>query len=171
MRSGTLPWTDHSRQGSQSSLLGSSTSSSPSLPAKTTFLELPSTSRTQVDKEALDAVKEAVEVAPAVWDMMDEIFSDVPETNIDVRESLERAKLVTKRLTDNIRAVQQGDSSADRKTLREDAHVFLKVMLLLRALSFLGFLVLTGLILLDRGPVIEHHQELWWRSRCVVDFA
>ncbi|KII89252.1 hypothetical protein PLICRDRAFT_110138 [Plicaturopsis crispa FD-325 SS-3] len=122
-----LPWSQHSRQDSQASLAGSSASSSPSLP-RPPLLELPPNSKTLVDKEALDAMKLAVEAAPAVWAMMDDILSDTPDMNGDVQESLERAKTVTERLADNIRAVQQGDPAADRKTLREDAHVFVKTV-------------------------------------------
>lgn len=124
---GEGPHPDHSRQGSQTSLQASSSPSSPSAPAKTTFLELPSNSKTQVDKEALHAVQKAVEVAPVVWDMVDEILGDVLDSKVDVRESLERARTVTKRLSELIRAMQEGDPSADRTILREDAHVFLKV--------------------------------------------
>lgn len=119
----------HSRQGSQASLQASSASSSPSIaPPKTTFLELPSTSKTQVDKEALRAVQEAVDVAPAVWDMMEDTLSDILAAKADVRESLDRACAVTRRLSEVIHAMQEGDSTADKKAaLREDAHVFLKV--------------------------------------------
>lgn len=74
-------------------------------------------------------MKEAVDVAPAVWTMMDEILGE--DANLHVRESLERAKSVTKRLSELIRAMQEGDPTADRKILREDAHVFLKVQELL----------------------------------------
>lgn len=126
---GEVSRSTHSRDGSQASIQASSSSSSPSLPSTTAFLELPSTSRTQVDKEALHAVKEAVDVAPAVWTMMDEILGE--DANLHVRESLERAKSVTKRLSELIRAMQEGDPTADRKILREDAHVFLKVQELL----------------------------------------
>ncbi|KAJ6608619.1 RAM signaling pathway protein-domain-containing protein [Mycena sp. CBHHK59/15] len=126
----------HSRQGSQASLQassssasGASASSSPSLPAKTSFLELPSSSKTQVDKEALQAVQAAVEVAPAVWDMMEQTLGDVLESKPDVRESLDRARTVTRRLADITRTMQEGgELAADRKVLREDAHVFLKTV-------------------------------------------
>lgn len=120
-------YSNHSRQGSQTSLQASSTSSSPSVPAKTTFLELPSSSKTQVDKEALHAVQEAVEVAPIVWDMMEEMLGDVHEAQVEVRESLERARIITKKLSEVIRAMREAGPAADRRVLREDAHMFLKV--------------------------------------------
>ncbi|THV07960.1 hypothetical protein K435DRAFT_642682 [Dendrothele bispora CBS 962.96] len=119
---------NHSRSGSLSSLQASSASSSPSIPTKTSFLELPSTSRNQVDKEALHAVQAAVDVAPTVWDQMEEVLASALEHNSEVRESLERARSVTKRLSDMIRAMKESDSSADKRSLREDANVFLKTV-------------------------------------------
>ncbi|KAJ6547024.1 RAM signaling pathway protein-domain-containing protein [Mycena capillaripes] len=128
----------HSRQGSQASLhassssaslsSGPSASSSPSLPSKTSFLDLPVSSKTQVDKEALQAIKAAVEVAPTVWDMMEQTLGDALDA--DVRESLERARAVTRRLTDITRAMQEGvgDVLLDRKMLREDSNLFLKTV-------------------------------------------
>jgi hypothetical protein len=115
----------HSRQGSQTSLKAATPFST-----KPPILEVPPNSKTLVDKEALDAMRVAVEAAPAVWEMMDEILSEVNETQdakIDVRDNLAKAKVVTDRLRANIRAVQQGHPTADRKALREDAHVFVKV--------------------------------------------
>jgi hypothetical protein len=75
----------------------------------------------------LDAMTVAVDAAPAVWELMDGILVDVVDTNKEVRASLEKAKDLTKRLGDNIRAVRQGDGAADRKGLRDDAHMFVKV--------------------------------------------
>lgn len=119
----------HSRSDSLASLQASSSSasSSPNIPSKTTFLDLPSSSKTQVDREALHAVQEAVEVAPAVWRMVEELLGDVLETKADIRDCLEKARGVTQRLSENIHAMMDGDPSADRKSLRDDAHVFLKV--------------------------------------------
>ncbi|KAF5373082.1 hypothetical protein D9758_001612 [Tetrapyrgos nigripes] len=119
---------NHSRSGSLSSLQASSTSSSPSIPAKTPFLDLPSTSRNQVDKEALQAVQAAVDVAPTVWDQMEDALVDALESNAEVRESLDRARWVTQRLSDMITAMKEGDPAGDKKTLREDANVFLKTV-------------------------------------------
>ncbi|KAJ7168184.1 RAM signaling pathway protein-domain-containing protein [Mycena crocata] len=127
----------HSRQGSQASLQassssaslsgGASASSSPSIPSKASFLELPSSSKTQVDKEALQAIQAAVEVAPTVWDMMEQTLGDALDA--DVRESLDRARAVTRRLSDTTRAMQEGgDLPVDRKVLREDSNLFLKIV-------------------------------------------
>ena len=121
---------DHSRQGSQTSLKAVSASSSPSLSMQGPMLEIPPNSKTLVDKEALDAMRVAVEAAPAVWEMMDEILGEVDEdqnTKSDVEDTLVKAKIVTDRLRENIRAVQKSHPAADRKMLREDAHVFVKV--------------------------------------------
>ncbi|KAJ6488546.1 RAM signaling pathway protein-domain-containing protein [Mycena vitilis] len=129
----------HSRHGSQASLQASSSSaslssgpsasSSPLLPSsKASFLELPLSSKTQVDKEALQAIQAAVEVAPTVWDMMEQTLGD--GLDADVRESLDRARAVTRRLADVTRAMQEGggDVLLDRKVLREDSNVFLKTV-------------------------------------------
>ncbi|RDB21256.1 Leucine-rich repeat-containing protein sog2 [Hypsizygus marmoreus] len=117
----------HSRHGSQASLQ-TSASSSPSFSSKATFLELPSTSKTQVDKEALQAVQSAIEVAPTVWDMIEDMLGDALDLQTSVRESIDKARAVTTRLSDTIQAIYDGDISADRRVLREDAHIFLKVV-------------------------------------------
>ncbi|KAJ7702257.1 RAM signaling pathway protein-domain-containing protein [Mycena rosella] len=126
----------HSRQGSQASLQASSSSasmsggasvaSSPLLPSKS-FLDLPSSSKMQVDKEALQAVQAAVEVAPTVWDMMEQTLGEALDA--DVRESLDRARAVTRRLAELTRGMQEsGDLFVDRKVLREDSNLFLKTV-------------------------------------------
>ncbi|KAJ7632148.1 RAM signaling pathway protein-domain-containing protein [Roridomyces roridus] len=125
-------YTSHSRQGSQASLHASSSStslsasSSPSLPSKTSFLDLPASSKTQVDKEALQAIQLAVEVAPTVWDMIEQTLGETLDE--EVRESLDRARVVTRRLADMTRAMQEGGDSLDRKMLREDSNLFLKTV-------------------------------------------
>nr|GAT53338.1 leucine-rich repeat-containing protein SOG2 [Mycena chlorophos] len=127
----------HSRNGSQASLYASSSSaslsggasaqSSPSIPSKAPFLELPSSSKTQVDKEALQAIQTAVEVAPTVWDMMEQTLGDALDS--EVRESLEGARAVTRRLADITRIIQEGgELPVDRKVLREDSNLFLKTV-------------------------------------------
>jgi hypothetical protein len=128
-RAGKFPSAIHSRQGSQASLQTLASSSSPSIPTKPSQIEIPLNSRSLVDKEALDAMKVAVEAAPAVWEMMNEILADFLETNVEVRETLALAKIVTRRLRDNILAMQQGDAAADKRNLREDAHLFVKVLI------------------------------------------
>ncbi|KAJ6606459.1 RAM signaling pathway protein-domain-containing protein [Mycena vulgaris] len=128
----------HSRHGSQASLHassssaslsgGASVSSSPLLPAKASFLDLPSSSKTLVDKEALQAIQAAVDVAPTVWDMMEQTLGEALDA--DVRESLDRARAVTRRLAEITRAMLQegGDLTVDRKGLRDDSNLFLKTV-------------------------------------------
>lgn len=120
----------HSRHGSSSSLQASSASaSSLSLITTGSLLEIPSNSKTQVDREALQAVAEAVQIAPVVWDMLEEALGDVLVSNADIRQSLERARDVTTRLSHLARAASSWDRAADKTILREDAHLFLKVRL------------------------------------------
>ncbi|KAL0947467.1 hypothetical protein HGRIS_013573 [Hohenbuehelia grisea] len=122
---------NHSRHGSQTSQYGSPISSSPSVSVpRVSGVEPPlaSSSKQQVDKQALQAMREAVGVAPAVWEMMDSALADVLRTDAEVRESLERAKAVTNRLTTTIRTIVDGDARADKKVLWEDGHVFLKTV-------------------------------------------
>ena len=134
-------WDSHSRQGSQSSLLASS-SSSPSLGFKKPSVDLAaSKSNTLVDKEAIDAMKVAVDAAPPVWEMMDEILATMPETKEELSGVLERAKTLTEKLKGNISVLESGDVNADRGNFREDAHAFAKVCSLYRCL---GYLMLNG---------------------------
>ncbi|KAG6814296.1 hypothetical protein H0H92_013421 [Tricholoma furcatifolium] len=112
----------HSRQGSQASLQ-TSASSSPSIPTRPTFLELPSSSKTQIDKEALHAVQAAVDVAPSVWDMIENLFD---EPSSSVLETMKKARSVTARLSDTLQAMHDIDTLSDKKDLRDDAHAFLK---------------------------------------------
>ncbi|KAJ3876417.1 RAM signaling pathway protein-domain-containing protein [Lentinula edodes] len=136
----------HSRSGSQTSIIAGSSSnpsssaaSSPSLPPPkpTSFLELPSTSRTLVDNEALQAVQAAVEVAPTVWDMIENVLLGNEEGKgvkagvnlLEMKESLDNARAITSRLTECLQAMRNkegGDVGSERKSLREDAHLFLK---------------------------------------------
>jgi cytochrome c556 len=84
-------------------------------------------SKKLVDKEALDAMKVAVEAAPGVWEVMEEILGSTQDVQADIKDILMRASTVTDRLRENINAVQQGIATADRKALRDDAHTFVKV--------------------------------------------
>jgi len=119
----------HSRHGSSSSLQASSPSALlPSLITTSSILEIPSNSKTQVDREALQAVADAVQIAPVVWDMLEEALEDVLASNADIRQSLERARDVTTRLSHLARAASSWDRAADKTILREDAHLFLKAV-------------------------------------------
>ncbi|KAH9857083.1 RAM signaling pathway protein-domain-containing protein [Lenzites betulinus] len=117
----------HSRQGSQSSLLPTS-NSSPLLGGNL------SGSSTLVDKEVIGAMKAAVEAAPEIWEMMDEVLdSEDPSTNgrDEFRAVLARAKDVTERLRQSIAAVQEGAhiQGVDGKALHDDARIFVKTVI------------------------------------------
>ena len=118
----------HSRQGSQSSLFAAS-SSSPQLGG----LSVSGTS-TLVDKEVIDAIKVAVEAAPEIWGLMDEmLYAEGADESDDFREMLGRVKDVTARLRSNIAAAQEGGQMLDGKALHDDAHLFAKVRLFVHA--------------------------------------
>jgi hypothetical protein len=127
-----VPREGHSRQGSQASASASSTSS-PSLPNKLPQLEIPADASAVVDRDALVAMRRAVDAAPAVWDLMEEIVQDaggrIPYVDADVAECVARARGVTASFEAHIRAIESADPAADRVALRDDAHVFLKVRL------------------------------------------
>ena len=118
----------HSRQSSTSSFLASA-AYSPSLVLKASGEVPMNTNNTNrlVDKEALEAMLAAVQTAPPVWAMTDELLLEAPEMSEELGEMLAKAKNATEKLTESIRAVENGDGIADRKTLRDDAHVFANV--------------------------------------------
>jgi hypothetical protein len=123
-------WDSHSRQSSASSFLATS-SSSPALGyRKPSALEVESSTINWIDKEAIDAVKAAVEAASVVWDMTDEMLLDNFSVGPEFQGKLAKAKDVTHRLKDNIRLLGTGDSSVDRTLIREDAHLFANVSVL-----------------------------------------
>ncbi|KAG1748925.1 RAM signaling pathway protein-domain-containing protein [Suillus paluster] len=115
---------EHSRQ---TSLTPSPAPSPPHAPIRRPTLEIPP-SRTLVDKDALDAMEVAVEAAPAVWEMLKEIVDNLSEGAEEFRNTLLKAKSTTERLRTNINAMRCADPGADRKGLREDAHVFVKIV-------------------------------------------
>lgn len=132
LMSSSMPWTSllsgqHSRQASQTSLTISAAPSPPHVPARRPTLDIPP-SRTLVDNDALDAMEVAVEAAPAVWEMLKEIVDNLSEGAEEFRNTLLKAKSTTERLRTNINAMRCGDPGADRKGLREDAHVFVKIV-------------------------------------------
>ena len=124
-RKGSQSRDAHSRQGSLSSLVGSSSSSSPSVTGRLT-VDIPTTLDSLVDKEAIDAMNKAVEAAPPVWTMMDSITADISEQRDDIQEMLVRAERVTEQLKSDILLLRDG-MYVDRKSLRNDAHLFVKV--------------------------------------------
>lgn len=111
----------------QDSAHGLSPTGAPSPGLRSNMLEVPSSSTTLVDKDAIEAISVAVKAAPAVWSMLEEISREMPDAGTDLRENLAKAVMLTNRLGENIKAMQEGLPSADRKALREDGHVFVRV--------------------------------------------
>ena len=108
-------YTSHLRQRSRSSLIEAS-SSMPSV-SESYF-----TNRVRADKEAFQALREALEVAPVVWDQIEEALGDISGT----QQVLENARLVTRRLLDDVHAIPDSPESA-KKAISDSAHLFLKV--------------------------------------------
>ncbi|THH20688.1 hypothetical protein EW146_g710 [Bondarzewia mesenterica] len=125
-KSSKQAWDSHSRQGSQTSLQGSSSGSSPSISGRTPMFEPPADLSTLVDKPAIEAMSKAVEAAPPVWDMLDAMLADLPENREEIEESLGKAQAVTRNLKEGISNIQS-DVQVDRKDLRDHARLFVKV--------------------------------------------
>ncbi|KAH9951890.1 RAM signaling pathway protein-domain-containing protein [Amylocystis lapponica] len=119
-------WDTHSRQGSQSSLNASSSSSS-SLAFRAVYPDTASSTSTLVDKEVIELMTSVLEAAPAIWEMMDEILSEAQGLKEGLKVSLDRAKGVTERLRDSMAAMQAGAPTKD--SLRDDAHLFVKTVI------------------------------------------
>ena len=117
----------HSRQGSLSSL-ESSVAHSPSTAGRLA-VDVTTTLHSLVDKEAIDAMSKAVEAAPPIWAMMDSILADLPENREDIKETLVKAQNVTQQLKADISLLQDG-TNVERKSLRNDAYLFVKVSFL-----------------------------------------
>lgn len=124
----------HSRQSSvqNGSNMESSTASvgAPQLslsgPSKA---EAPTSSSALVDNHAIDSMANAVRAAPAVWAVLEEISGEMSGSPVNLHDNLMRAQDITRKLSENIRAIQDGHIQADRKALREDAHVFAKAVI------------------------------------------
>jgi hypothetical protein len=117
----------HSRQGSLSSL-ESSVTHSPSTAGRLA-VDVTTTLHSLVDKEAIYAMSKAVEAAPPIWAMMDSILADLPENREDIKETLVKAQNVTQQLKADISLLQDG-TNVERKSLRDDAYLFVKVSFL-----------------------------------------
>jgi hypothetical protein len=124
----------HVRQGSHKSISYFSPSSSPSLTAKPS--DPFGNSRRKVDFEALNAIQDAVEAAPKVWEMVaDTLLTGSAQNEREIQAVLEQARLVTKKLSDLITKMHNGDVISERRLLQEDAQLFLKVSYLILAAS------------------------------------
>lgn len=160
----------HSRQASQTSLTASSSSSSPQVPVQKSTLEIP-LSRTLVDNDALDSMETAVDSAPAIWELMQEMvetMSETPGLSGDFRDSIDKAKIVTERLRVNIVAVRAGDPTADRIALRDNAHLFVKVSYLPCFIFWTPFPhtvpadIFSPFFVVDCRKIVELYQDLWF---------
>lgn len=125
--SASLRWDSHSRQSSASSFVPTS-ASSPSLGHhKPPALDVASSTTIWIDKEAIDAVKAAVEAAPTVWGLTEQLMLEDPALHSELQGKLTKAKDVTGRLCKNIALLGRGDLPVDRTAIREDSHVFASV--------------------------------------------
>ncbi|PPQ77500.1 hypothetical protein CVT25_011297 [Psilocybe cyanescens] len=112
----------HLRHASQSSLLESS-----SLVSHSSSMDY-STSHQTANSDVLRAIQRAVDLAPTVWDQIEELLADILYTNHDTRETLGKARTVTKNLSQHASDMLEGYPEVDRRLLREDAHLFLKAI-------------------------------------------
>lgn len=110
-------YTSHLRQSSRNSLIEAS-SSMPSV-SGSHF-----NNKVRADKEAFQAVREALEVAPVVWDQIEEALGDI--SGRDTQQVLENARLVTRKLSDDVHAIPDSPENA-KKAISDSAHHFLKV--------------------------------------------
>ena len=81
--------------------------------------------RVGADKEAFQAVREALEIAPVVWDQIEEALGDI--SGRDAQQVLENARLVTRKLSDDAHAISDDSPESVRKAIIDSAHIFLKV--------------------------------------------
>ena len=117
----------HTRQGSLKSISYFSPSSSPALLSKSS--DSLGSSRRKVDFEALNAIQEAVETAPRVFDMVaDMLPAGAVQNEREVRAILEQAHSVTRKISDIVTKIHDGDMMWERRILQEDAQLFLKVI-------------------------------------------
>ena len=126
IRKGSQSHDTHSRQGSLSSSSESTVNHSPTTAGRLP-VDIP-TLHGVVDKQAIDAMSKAVEAAPPVWAMMDSILADLPDGQEDIQETLLKAQSVTQQLKTDISLLQDG-TNVERKSFRNDAHLFVKVSL------------------------------------------
>ncbi|KAF9052665.1 RAM signaling pathway protein-domain-containing protein [Panaeolus papilionaceus] len=110
---------DHQRQGSQNSLFDTS----PGAP-----LGSPVATKIRVSQDVLQAVRVAVQIAPSVWQMIEETMSQEMLTKLDLKDNLETARFVTKKLTTMLTAFDDKDTEFDINLLREHGHLFLRTL-------------------------------------------
>jgi len=109
-----------------------------------------------VDKEAFQAVRDALEVAPVVWDQIEEALCDISASNRDTQQVLEKARSVTRKLSDDVHAISVDSLESDKKAVGDSAHLFLKVRAVLR-FARQGSMIL----LLGSCPGVKHSKVVW----------
>ncbi len=114
----------HQRGRSQSSLLDD-------IPSPPVFHESPLVTNLHSGGDILRAVQPAIDLAPFVWDQIEEALGEAAVTNQDILESIEQARSATKRLSDDAVIMSEGYSDADTRLLCENAQLFFKVRLFL----------------------------------------
>ena len=110
-------YTSHPRHRSRSSLVDISSSMSSASE---------SGNIAGVNKEAFQTVREALEVAPVVWDQIEEALGEI-SVNRDTQQVLENARSITRKLLDDVHAVLGDNPESDKKAISDSAHLFLKV--------------------------------------------
>ena len=120
----------HTRQGSLKSISYVSPSSSPALLSKSS--DPLGNSRRKVEFEVLNAIQEAVEIAPRVLDMVaDMLLAGAVQNEREVRTVLEQAQSVMRKLSDILIKIHDGDVMWERRILQENTQAFLKVIFFL----------------------------------------
>ena len=119
--------------------------------------------RVRADKEAFQAVREALEVAPVVWDQIEEALGDI--SGRDTQQVLENARLVTRKLSDDVHGIPNSPESA-KKAISDSAQLFLKVRgCCLNLSDNQGSMIL----LLGFCPIVKHSKvklRLWFYIDC-----
>ena len=110
----------------------------------------------QGKRTVLQAVQRAVTLAPLVWDQIEEVLGNVAVTDQDVQESIDQARSITKRLSDDVAVMSEGYSDADKRLLRENAHLFLKVCTSSQNGHPPSYCACIGF-----SAIVQHSQNLW----------
>lgn len=112
----------HHRGHSQSSI-----SEVMTLPSPAFVYNSHSVPKSHGENGVLRAIQRSIDLAPVVWDQIEQALGDLAISNQDIYESIQQARSVTKRLSDDVAIMSEGYSDADERLLRENAHLFVKV--------------------------------------------
>ena len=97
---------------------------------------------------------------------MEGLVGDIVSAKFDIPKALINAKVLTKKLNDNAKAVRESDPTVDTKALRDDATAFAKVCLSPCFSTDLGMtnLVLCWFRVSDGDFIMQCLQESWNRK-------